>query len=128
MRSAFDYAVVRVVPRVERGERINAGVILHCPTLAFLDARIALDPARLAAVDPAADVAEVARALALIPALCAGEPSAGALASLSKSERFHWLTAPRSTVVQTSRVHSGLCDDPRQALDRLLATMVLPPR
>jgi hypothetical protein len=125
-RSAFDYAVVRVVPRVERGERVNAGVIVHCPVLAFLEARIVLDRERLRAIDPTVDVDEVERALGLIPLLCAGDERAGALAQLSRSERFHWVTSPRSTIVQTSRVHSGLCDEPGRALEALVAKMVLP--
>jgi hypothetical protein len=125
-RSSFDYAVVRVVPRVERGERINAGVILHCPVLDFLAARIVLDRERLRALDPGVDIDEVERALALIPLLCAGDERTGELARLGRSERFHWVTAPRSTIVQTSRVHSGLCDAPEQALEALLQKMVLP--
>jgi hypothetical protein len=127
-RSSFDYAVVRVVPRVERGERINAGVIVHCPVRDFLAARVALDRPRLIAIDATIDVDEVERALALIPLLCAGDARAGELARLGRSERFHWLTAPRSTIVQTSRVHAGLCDEPRQALEELLAKMVMPIR
>jgi Protein of unknown function (DUF3037) len=127
-RSSFDYAVVRVVPRVERGECINAGVILYCRTLGFLEARIALDGARLRALDPSADVQEVEHALALIPRVCAGDPAAGPIGRLSQAERFHWLTSPRSTVTQPSPVHSGICDDPATALTRLMETMVLPVR
>jgi Protein of unknown function (DUF3037) len=125
-RSTFDYAVVRVVPRVERGERINAGVILYCKTIGFLGARVALDHARLRAIDPAIDVAEVERALSLIPLVCAGDATAGPIALLPQSERFHWLTAPRSTIVEPSPVHTGLCTDPEGALERLLGSMVLP--
>jgi hypothetical protein len=124
-RSSFDYAVVRVVPRVERGERINAGVILHCPVGDFLAARIALDRARLRALDVTVDMDEVERALGLIPLICDGDARAGELGRLGRSERFHWLTAPRSTIVQTSRVHSGLCDEPGEALEALLRKMVL---
>jgi hypothetical protein len=127
-RSTFDYAVVRVVPRVERGERINAGVILYCKTIGFLGARIALDRARLCALDPTIDLDAVECALALIPLVCAGDPTAGPIAKLPQSERFHWLTAPRSTITQPSPVHTGLCDDPEHALERLLQTMVLPPK
>ena len=127
-RSTFDYAVVRVVPRVERGERINAGVILYCKTIGFLGARVALEHARLRAIDPALDVAEVERALSLIPLVCAGDATAGPIALLPQSERFHWLTAPRSTIVEPSPVHTGLCTDPEGALDRLLSSMVLPPK
>ena len=126
-RSSFDYAVVRVVPRVERGERINAGVILHCRERDFLGARIVLDRARLVALDPTVDIEEVERALALIPLVCGGDESAGAIGRLPLGERFDWLTSPRSTMVQTGAVHSGLCDDAVAALDHLVAKMVLPP-
>lgn len=122
----FDYAVIRVVPRVERGERINAGVVLHCRTRRFLGARIALDPARLLALAPDVDLEEVERALALIPRICAGDPSGGPIAALPQPDRFHWLVSPRSTVIQPGPVHSGISDDPDATLDRLLATMVLP--
>jgi hypothetical protein len=123
----FEYAVVRVVPRVEREEFINAGVILYCRSLAFLGARIALDRARLAALfpDPALDLPTIERALALIPAICAGDPGAGPIASLELPERFRWLCATRSTVTQVSPVHAGLCDEPAVMLDHLLHKMVL---
>jgi Protein of unknown function (DUF3037) len=124
-RNAFDYAIVRVVPRVERGEQINAGVILYCQTLGFLGARIALDRARLTALDGAIDFDEVARALALIPMVCRGEPGGGPIAQLPMGERFHWLVSPRSTITQCSPVHSGLCDEPAAALEHLLQKMVL---
>ena len=127
-RSSFDYAVVRVVPRVERGEFVNAGVILHSRTLGFLGARIALDRARLAALDPSVDFDEVERALALIPLICSGDPRSGPIGRLPQPERFHWLVSPRSTITQTSPVHSGLCDDPEAALEHLLDKMVKPPR
>jgi hypothetical protein len=126
-RASFDYALVRVVPRVERGECINAGVILYCKTMGFLEARLALDGARLTALDPSVDVDEVARALALIPLVCAGAPGSGPIGRLPQAERFHWLTSPRSTITQTSPVHSGICDDPAASLARLMDTMVLPP-
>ena len=126
-RSSFDYAVIRVVPRVEREEFINAGVLLYCRTRGFLGARIAVDRARLAALAPDADLAEIERVLELIPRLCSGDPRAGPIGRLSQAERFHWLVAPRSTITQTSPVHSGLCDDPEAALDHLLERMVLPP-
>lgn len=128
MPSAFDYAIVRVVPRVERGELINAGVIVSCPTQDYLAARIALDTARLAALAPSADPAEVEAALAVIPLIAAGDPRGGPIAALSRSERFHWLVAPRSAIIQTSPVHTGLCDDPSAALDQLVERLVLPPR
>ena len=126
-RHSFDHAVVRVVPRVERGEFLNAGVILYCRALDYLAARVRLDRARLAAFAPAAaelDVDALDRALALIPRLCAGEPGAGPIAALPQSERFHWLVAPRSTVTQVSPVHAGLCADPAATLDALFERMV----
>jgi hypothetical protein len=115
-RSAFDYAVIRVVPRVEREEFVNAGVVLHAPTLGFLGCRLALDRARLLALAPDADVAEIDDHLEALRRVCAGDPDAGPVARLGRAERFHWLTAPRSTVVQPSPVHSGLCEDPARAL------------
>jgi hypothetical protein len=126
-KSSFDYAIVRVVPRVERGEFLNAGAILYSSTLGYLGARIALDRARLQAFAPGVDVEDVERALALIPLVCSGAPGSGPVGALSQTERFHWLTAPRSTVVQTSAVHSGLCTEPERMLESLLRTMVLPP-
>ena len=120
----FDYAVVRVVPRVERQEFVNAGVIVFCRPLEFLGALVELDRDRLAAIDPDADPELVARQLDTIPRVCAGGPAAGALGRLSLSERFHWLTQPSSALIQTSPVHSGLGADPRAVLDRLLNAMV----
>ena len=124
MPSSFDYAVIRVVPRVERGELINAGAIVSCPTQDYLAARIALDPARLRALSPSIDLAEVEAALALIPLVAAGDPRGGPIAALPRSERFHWLVAPRSAIIQTSPVHTGLCDDPAAALDQVIARLV----
>ena len=123
-RRAFDYALIQVVPRVDRDERINAGVILFCPAAAFLGCRIALDAGRLRALAPDADVAAVNAQLEAVRAVCAGDPGAGPIARLSPSERFHWLSTPRSTVVQPSAPHAGLCDDPAAALDRLFAASV----
>jgi len=117
--TSFDYAAIRVVPRVEREEFLNAGVIVFCRTRRFLAARVALDPARLAAFAPALDAEEVARYLALIPRICAGDPAAGWTNGLSLAERFHWLVAPKSTIIQVAPVHSGLCDDPAAVLDGL---------
>jgi hypothetical protein len=122
--TSFDYAVVRVVPRVERAEFINAGVIIFCRTQDFLDARIALDPERLRAIAPDIDLEEVERHLRLIPRICRGGTEGGPIGLLSSSERFHWLTSPRSTVIQTSPVHSGLCTDPEAALERMLKQAV----
>jgi hypothetical protein len=126
--SSFDYAVVRVVPRVERGELINAGVIVSCPTLDYLAARVALDAARLHALSPSSDATEIEAALAVIPLIAAGDPRGGPIAALPRGERFHWLVAPRSAIIQTSPVHTGLCDEPRDALDHLFERLVLPPR
>ena len=131
MRSSYDYAVLRIVPRVEREEFINAGAIVFCRTRRFLAARVALDRVRLAALAPAltaTEVDEVAAHLALFPRICAGEADAGPIAALPPAGRFHWLTAPRSTIVQPSPVHVGLCDEPRAALDDLFSRMVQPPR
>jgi hypothetical protein len=125
--SSFDYALVRVVPRVEREEFINAGVILYCLTRRFLAARVALDPRRLAALSPGADVELVKSHLESIPRVCAGGRDAGPIGQLPQKERFHWLVAPRSTILQTSAVHSGLCADPEVALEGLLRRMVLEP-
>jgi hypothetical protein len=126
--SSFDYAVIRVVPRVERGELINAGVIVSCPTQGYLAATIALDAARLHALSPSTDASEVAAALAVIPLIAAGDPRGGPIAALPRGERFHWLVAPRSAIIQTSPVHTGLCDQPSAALGQLLDRLVLPPR
>jgi hypothetical protein len=120
----YDYAVVRVVPRVERGEFINAGVIVSCAAKGFLQARIELDEARLLALDAKADLESVKANLATIPAICAGGNDAGPIGRLSVRERFHWLVAPRSTVIQTSPVHIGRCHDLDMAIEHLLATMV----
>ena len=122
--SSFDYAVVRVVPRVEREEFVNAGVILFCLERDFLGARVELDAARLRALDPGVDLAVVEEHLASIPRICAGEPGSGPIGALSRRERFHWLVAPRSTIIQLSSVHSGLCEDPARALERLMERMV----
>jgi hypothetical protein len=122
--SSYDYAIVRVVPRVEREEFINAGVILSSPAQDFLGARIELDERRLLALDGGVDLEAVRAHLASIPLLCAGGPAAGPIGRLSPRERFHWLVAPRSTIIQTSPVHSGRCRDPAAALDHLVRTMV----
>ena len=121
---SYDYAIVRVVPRVEREEFVNAGVLLSCPSRDFLAARIELDESRLTALDPAVDLASVQANLASIPRICAGGPDAGPIGRLTPRERFHWLVAPRSTMIQTSAVHTGRCEDPALALEHLLTTMV----
>jgi len=120
----YDYAIVRIVPRVERDERINVGVILSCVDVEFLEARIELDVARLLALDPALDLDAIRAALATIPTICAGGPAAGPIGALPPRARFRWLVSPRSTVVQTSPVHTGRTTDPAAALERLLDTMV----
>ncbi len=124
---SFDYAMIRVVPRVEREEFVNAGVILFCRTRNFLGARIALDRLRLAALFPGLDLVEVERYLDLISLICAGGPDAGPIGQLPPAERFHWLVSPRSTIIQTSPVHSGLCTDSEATLNHLLETMVCLP-
>lgn len=122
--SSFDYAIVRVLPRVERGEFINAGVILFCLTHRFLSAKVELDEQRLLALEPAVDVALVRAHLEAIPRICAGGRAAGPIGQLPQKERWHWLVAPRSTILQTSPVHSGLCEDPAKALEHLMDRMV----
>ena len=124
----YDYAIIRVVPRVDRGEQINVGVILSCPAVDFLEARIELDVPRLLALDPALDV-EAARAnLEMIPRLCRGGADAGPIGEMPQRSRFHWLVSPRSTIIQMSAVHTGRTDDPDKALQRLLETMVREPK
>jgi hypothetical protein len=120
----YDYAVVRVVPRVERGEMINVGVILSCPDVSFLEARIELDDARLLAFDPTLDLDAVRAHLDSIPVTCRGGADAGPIGALPQRARFHWLVAPRSTIIQMSPVHTGRTDDPAAALERLLDRMV----
>jgi hypothetical protein len=124
----YDYAIIRVVPRVEREEFVNVGVIVSCPARGFLEARIELDERRLMALDSTLDVASVRTHLATIPALCRGGAQAGPIGQLSQRERFHWLVAPRSTIIQTSPVHTGYCKDPTAVLEHLLDTMVRPSR
>jgi hypothetical protein len=121
---SFDYALIRVVPRVERGELINVGVIVACATKQFLAATIAFDPTRLRALDPTIDVGEIEAALSSIPLIAAGDPRGGPIAALPRGERFHWLVAPRSAVIQTSPVHTGICTDPAAALEQLVGKLV----
>ena len=120
----YDYAVVRVVPKVDREEFINAGVIVSCPELSFLEAQIKLNEARLLALDPNIDLDLVRNHLASIPKICRGGDDAGSIGQLPQRQRFHWLVAPRSTIIQTSPVHTGRCGDPAAALERLVTTMV----
>lgn len=123
-RCSFDYAVLRVVPRVERGEFINAGVLLYCLQKDFLQAEIHLDEAKLKALAPDADVALIKSHLETFPRVSRGGPEAGPIGKLPQKERWHWLVAPRSTVIQVSPVHSGLCETPEQALRKLMDQMV----
>jgi hypothetical protein len=122
--SPFQYAIVRVVPRVERGECLNAGVVLFCRARKFLEARIALDEERLRALDPDADIEAIRAHLDAFARVAAGDPEAGPMAELPASERFHWLVAPASTIIQCSPVHTGLSDDPSAELEKLVARLV----
>lgn len=117
--ASFDYALLRVVPRVERQEFINAGVVVYCPERRYLDARIHLNLVRLQALWPEVDPDLVRQHLEAIPRICAGDPQAGPIAQLSQRERFHWLTSPRSTIVQPSPVHTGVCNATDGILERL---------
>ena len=126
-REPFQYAVIRVVPSIPRQEFVNVGVIVFCRTRGFLEARLTLDRARLAALAPALDLDAVAAHLDALRRVAAGDPTAGPIAALPQSERFHWLVAPSSTTVQTSPVHSGLCESPAEVVDQLLAELVLAP-
>jgi hypothetical protein len=123
----YSYAILRVVPRVERGEYLNVGVILFERTRGFLETRIALDETRLRALAPDADLPAIRQHLDAIQAISAGRPEGGPIAALSPSERFHWLTAPRSTVIQPSPVHVGCCVEPATALEELVDAYVRPP-
>ena len=120
----FSYAVIRVVPRVERGERLNVGVVVFCRPLGYLAARTHLDEARLRALWPDLDPAAVRPHLDAIERIAAGDPAAGPIAALDETARFHWLVAPSSTIVQPSAVHTGLCDDPKAELDKLVRSLV----
>jgi hypothetical protein len=123
-REEFQYALWRVVPRVERGECFNAGVVLFCRRHRFLEARTWLDEARLRALAPDVEPGGIARHLHTLQRIAAGDPDAGPIARMEQSERFHWLVAPSSTIVQPSPVHTGLCDDPAGELDHLFRTLV----
>ncbi len=122
---SYDYAVWRVAPSVEREEFVNAGVVLHCPERAFLDCRVHLDEQRLHALWPALDMDVIRQHLEAFPRICAGDPDAGPIARLSRRERFQWLVAPRSTIIQVSPVHSGMCDAPETALEEIFRRLVL---
>ena len=124
----YDYAVIRVVPRVEREEFVNVGIILSCERTGFLDARIDFDESRLLALDPTLDLESLRRHLDAIPAICRGGTDTGPIGSLPQRARFHWLTAKRSSIIQTSPVHMGKCGDMPAILDHLMDRMVRPPR
>lgn len=125
-RRPFSYAILRVVPRVERGERFNAGVVLYCRQRDFLGARVALDEARLRALAPDASADDVGAHLDALVRVARGDPEGGPIATMPQSERFGWLVAPSSTIIQPSRVHTGLSDDPQATLDALFAELVEP--
>ena len=127
MRAPFDYAIVRVVPRVEREEFVNAGVIVHAPTLGFLGCALALDRHRVLALAEKVDLEALTRHLDAFRAVCYGDQGAGSIADLPISERFHWLVAPSSTIIQASEAHTGLCSDPAKELDHLFETLVAAP-
>lgn len=126
-RHAFEYAVVRIVPRVERGEFLNAGVVLYCRTRRFLELRAMVDVERLGLLGAPLDTRAIATLLEHWTLICSGGAAAGELGALTQAERFRWLTAPRSTIVQPSAVHCGMCHDPSTQLDQLFAALVAPP-
>lgn len=123
----YDYAVLRLVPRVERGEFINVGILLSCAARGHLDVRIELDEARALALDPTLDLGQVRRLLGAVEAVCRGGADAGPIGLLPARARFHWLTAPRSAILQTSPVHGGRCDDLAATMEHLLRRMVRVP-
>lgn len=126
-RVAFEYALVRVVPRVERGECLNAGAVLVCRSRRFLSALVCLDRARMTSFAPFLDsstIDQLERQIEMIPRICAADPAAGPIARLTLAERWHWLTAPASTILQPGPVHTGLCEDPGETLQRLFDTLV----
>jgi hypothetical protein len=120
----FAYALLRLVPRIERGERVNVGLVLFCRQLDFLELRVHVDEARLAAIAPQLDAGAVSGRLAAIEGIARGEADAGPIARLSQSERFGWIVAPASTIIQASRVHTGLTKDPAASLARLHTLLV----
>ena len=122
-QSSFDYAVIRVVPRVEREEFVNAGVIVFCLEKNFLAAKVRVNEERLKALWPEADIDLIKQHLEAFPKISAGDPDAGPIARLSLRERFHWLVSPRSTMIQISPVHTGICSDPQEALERLFTRL-----
>jgi hypothetical protein len=121
---SYSYAVVRVVPNVERDEFVNAGVIVYSQERRYLAAKVILHEERLRALAPRIDMADVRRHLETVPKICAGDATAGSIAKLGLGERFHWLTAPRSTMIQVSPVRTGICDEPERLLEKLMGEMV----
>ena len=126
MPASFDYAILRVVPRVERQEFINAAIVVYCPEKKYLAARVRFDPARIQALWPSADLDLIREHLEAVPRICAGDEAGGPIARLSQRERFHWLTSPRSTIIQPSPVHTGVCDAIGDLLDRLEQQLIVP--
>jgi hypothetical protein len=125
VNSSYDYAIIRVVPGVERGECINVGVILYCPTRRFLGALTHVDAERLRVLAPQLDMPAMQQQLEHFVRVCYGEENSGPIGQLSQSERFEWLISPRSTIIQTSPVHPGICSDPEEELQHLLKKLVL---
>lgn len=121
---SFDYAIIRVVPRVDREEFINVGAVVFCRTQKYLAAKVELNEARILAFYPEIDIETIRQHLEIIPRVCEGGPDAGPIGQLSQSERFNWIVAPKSTIVQCSPVHSGVCTEPVNQLDRLMEKMV----
>lgn len=126
-RAPFQYALLRVIPHIERGEAINAGIVVYCRPRRYLEARVSLDEGRLAALAPGADAEAIRERLDILQRVAAGDETAGPIARMEQSERFHWLAAPSSTVIQPGPVHTGLCDAPEAVLDKLFASLVAPP-
>jgi hypothetical protein len=124
-KQVFEYAIIRVLPRVERGEFVNAGVVVYCKNQQFLKAMIQLDERRILSLYKEADVAEIYNHLKAFEQICLGNKAAGPIAALDVSSRFRWLTAKRSTVIQASEIHPGLCTDPLGVLEKLFGQMVL---
>ena len=123
--NAFDYAVLRVVPSAERAEFLNVGVVMHCPAMQFLGCRVSLDEERLRALAPEADAETIREHVEAFARICAEDPKAGPIARLTRRERFHWMVSPRSTVIQVSPMHSGLCEFPADTLEELFRRLVL---
>ncbi len=127
VQEVFQYAILRVVPSLPRGEGLNVGVVLHSRRFRFLAARTLVDRERLRALDPALDLDALERHLQAVERIAAGDPEAGPVARMDRSDRFGWLTAPSSALLQPSPVHTGLCGDPEATIDRLFAELVVQP-